>query len=150
VTTLLHQNNLSFATNTLDPEGICLTRSRTVFVSSEGEVSPKLRAARVQSPFANEFDLGTSRQLRQLPVPSKFVPAVQHTNNNQIVDTGNTSTAGVRNNLACENLTITPDWKFLFAATENALVQDGPLATITTGSRSRILKYNLTTGQPDQ
>jgi hypothetical protein len=29
-------------------------------------------------------------------------------------------------------------------------VQDGPLATINTGSRSRILKYNLTTGQPEQ
>jgi hypothetical protein len=38
----------------------------------------------------------------------------------------------------------------LFTATENALVQDGPLATINTGSRSRILKYNLTTGQPEQ
>ncbi|MCZ0899810.1 esterase-like activity of phytase family protein, partial [Microcoleus sp. HI-ES] len=150
VTTLLNQNNQPFATNTLDPEGIGLTSNGTVFVSSEGEVSPNLGAARVQSPFVNEFALLTSRQLRQLPIPSKFVPVVQDTNNNQIVDTGDTPTAGVRNNLALENLTITPDGKFLFTATENALVQDGPIATTNTGSRSRILKYNLTTGQPEQ
>ena len=150
VTTLLNQNNQPFATNTLDPEGIGLTNNRTVFISSEGEVSPNLGAARVQSPFVNEFALGSGRLLRQLPIPSKFVPVVQDTNNNQIVDTGDTPTAGVRNNLAFENVTITPDGKFLFTATENALVQDGPIATINTGSRSRILKYNLTTGQPEQ
>lgn len=150
VTTLLNQNAQPFATNTLDPEGIGLTSNRSVFISSEGEVSPNLGAARVQSPFVNEFALLSGLQLRQLPVPSKFVPVVQDTNNNQIVDTGDTPTAGVRNNLAFENLTITPDGKFLFIATENALVQDGPLATINSGSRSRIVKYNLTTGQPEQ
>ena len=139
VTTLLNQNGQPFATNTLDPEGIGLTSNRTVFVSSEGEVSNL--AGRLQSPFVNEFALGTGRQLRQLPVPSKFVP---------VIGPADAPTAGIRNNLAFENLTITPDGKFLFTATENALVQDGPLATINTGSRSRILKYNLTTGQPEQ
>jgi len=139
VTTLLNQNGQPFATNTLDPEGIGLTSNRTVFVSSEGEVSNL--AGRLQSPFVNEFALGTGRQLRQLSVPSKFVP---------VIGPADAPTAGVRNNLAFENLTITPDGKFLFTATENALVQDGPLATTNTGSRSRILKYNLTTGQPEQ
>ena len=139
VTTLLNQNNQSFATNTLDPEGIGLTRNRTVFVSSEGEVSNLV--GRLQSPFINEFALGTGRQLRQLPVPSKFVPVIGLTD---------APTREIRNNLAFENLTITPDQKFLFTATENALVQDGQIATINTGSRSRILKYNLTTGQPEQ
>jgi 3-phytase len=139
VTTLLNQNNQPFATNTIDPEGIGLTSNGTVFVSSEGEVSNL--AGRLQSPFVNEFALGTGSQLRQLPVPSKFVP---------IIGPADAPTAGIRNNLAFENLTITPDGKFLFTATENALVQDGPLATINTGSRSRILKYNLTTGQPEQ
>ena len=139
VTTLLNQNNQPFATNTLDPEGIGLTSNGTVFVSSEGEVSNL--AGRLQSPFVNEFALGTGRQLRQLPVPSKFVP---------VIGPADAPTAGIRNNLAFENLTITPDGKFLFTATENALVQDGPVATTNTGSRSRILKYNLTTGQPEQ
>jgi len=139
VTTLLNQNNQPFAANTIDPEGIGLTSNGTVFVSSEGEVSNL--AGRLQSPFVNEFALGTGRQLRQLPVPSKFVP---------VIGPADAPTAGIRNNLAFENLTITPDGKFLFTATENALVQDGPLATVNTGSRSRILKYNLTTGQPEQ
>jgi len=139
VTTLLNQNNQPFATNTIDPEGIGLTSNGTVFVSSEGEVSNL--AGRLQSPFVNEFALGTGRQLRQLPVPSKFVP---------VIGPADAPTAGIRNNLAFENLTITPDGKFLFTATENALVQDGSIATTNTGSRSRILKYNLTTGQPEQ
>jgi len=139
VTTLLNQNNQSFATNTIDPEGIGLTSNGTVFVSSEGEVSNLV--GRLQSPFINEFALGTGRQLRQLPVPSKFVPVIGLTD---------APTREIRNNLAFENLTITPDQKFLFTATENALVQDGQIATINTGSRSRILKYNLTTGQPEQ
>jgi 3-phytase len=115
VTTLLNQNNQPFATNTIDPEGIGLTSNGTVFVSSEGEVSNL--AGRLQSPFVNEFALGTGRQLRQLPVPSKFVP---------VIGPADAPTAGIRNNLAFENLTITPDGKFLFTATENALVQDGP------------------------
>ncbi|MEG3923264.1 MULTISPECIES: esterase-like activity of phytase family protein [unclassified Microcoleus] len=139
VTTLLNQNNQPFATNTIDPEGIGLTSNGTVFVSSEGEVTTL--AGRLQSPFVNEFALGTGRQLRQLPVPSKFVP---------VIGPADAPTAGIRNNLAFENLTITPDGKFLFTATENALVQDGSVATTNTGSRSRILKYNLTTGQPEQ
>ncbi|WP_341738888.1 esterase-like activity of phytase family protein [Microcoleus sp. CAWBG640] len=139
VTTLLNQNAQPFAINTIDPEGIGLTSNRSVFISSEGEVSNL--AGRLQSPFVNEFALGSGLQLRQLPVPSKFVP---------VIGPADAPTAGIRNNLAFENLTITPDGKFLFTATENALVQDGPLATINTGSRSRILKYNLTTGQPEQ
>jgi hypothetical protein len=139
VTTLLNQNNQPFATNTIDPEGIGLTSNGTVFVSSEGEVGNL--TGRLQSPFVNEFALGTGRQLRQLPIPSKFVP---------VIGPVDAPTVGIRNNLAFENLTITPDGKFLFTATENALVQDGPLATINTGSRSRILKYNLITGQPEQ
>ncbi len=61
-----------------------------------------------------------------------------------------TQTTGVRNNLGFESATITPSQKFLFTATENALVQDGSLATITSTTNVRILKYNLATGNPEQ
>jgi 3-phytase/alkaline phosphatase D len=125
-----------FAPNALDPEGIALTRNNTVFISSEGEVS----SSRVINPFVNEFDLTTGRQIRALPVPTKFNPILQ----------GSTQTSGVRNNLAFESLTISPDQKTLYTATENALFQDGPFATTTNGSRSRILQYNLTSGQPEK
>ena len=141
-------NGNFFAPLSLDPEGIALTQNGTVFISSEGEVNPG--AGRVTNPFINEFSLATGQQVRSLPVPKKFLPVVQDTNGNGVVDTGDTQTSGVYNNLAFESLTITPDQKTLFTATENALFQDGPRATNTIGSRSRILQYNLVTGQPEK
>jgi hypothetical protein len=109
-----------------------------------------LGASRVTNPFINEFDLATGQQVRSLPIPAKFLPVVQDTNGNGVVDAGDTQTAGVRNNLAFESLTITPNQKVLFSATENALFQDGTLATATTTSPARILQYNLTAGQPEK
>ena len=137
-----------FALNSLDPEGIALTNNGTVFISSEGEANPG--AGRVSNPFVNEFSLATGQQIRSLPVPKKFLPVVQDTNNSGTVNTGDIQTSGVRNNLAFESLTISPDQKILYTATENSLFQDGPTATTTTGSRSRILQYDLASGQPQK
>jgi len=150
VTQLKDANGQPFAANSLDPEDIALTQNGTVFISSEGEVNPALGASRVTNPFINEFDLATGQQVRSLPIPTKFLPVVQDTNSNGVVDAGDTQTAGVRNNLALESLTITPDQNTLFSATENALFQDGALATATTTSPARILQYNLTAGQPEK
>lgn len=130
VTTLLNANGQFFAPTSLDPEGIRLTDDRTVFISSEGDVeaSPQV------NPFVNEFSL-TGQEIRALPIPNKFLPT--------------TGDRGIRNNLAFESLAITPDKKFLYTATENALAQDGAIATTQNGSPSRILKYNLVTGKPE-
>ncbi|UUO16545.1 phytase [Dolichospermum heterosporum] len=143
-------NGNPFAANSLDPEGIALTNNGTVLISSEGEVRPDLGASRVTNPFIKEFNLTTGQEIRSLAVPKKFLPVVQDTNNNNVVDTGDTQTSGVRNNLAFESLTITPDQKTLFTATESALFQDGAISTTTTSSRSRIIQYNLVTGQPEK
>ncbi|WP_419756872.1 phytase [Anabaena sp. FACHB-595] len=148
VTTLKDSNGDTFPLNSLDPEGIALTNNGTVFISSEGEANPS--AGRVTNPFIKEFSLTTGQEVRSLFVPTKFLPIVQDTNNNGIVDAGDTQTSGVRNNLAFESLTITPDQKTLFTATENALLQDGVRASLTSGSRSRILQYNLVSGQPEK
>ncbi|MFN6464903.1 MAG: phytase [Nostoc sp. DedVER02] len=148
VTTLKDTNGNFFATNSLDPEGIALTNKGTVFISSEGEVN--LGAGRVSNPFIKEFSLTTGEEVRSLLVPSKFLPVVADTNNDGVVNTGDTQTLGVYNNLAFESLTITPDQKTLFTATENALSQDGLRASLTSGSPSRILQYNLVTGQPEK
>ncbi|WP_292761109.1 phytase [Nostoc sp. NOS(2021)] len=148
VTPLKDINGNFFALNSLDPEGIALTKNGTVFISSEGEVNPG--AGRVTNPFIKEFSLATGQEVRSLLVPSKFLPVVQDTNGDGIVDAGDTQTSGVYNNLAFESLTITPDQKTLFTATENALSQDGLIASLTSGSRSRILQYNLVTGQPEK
>ncbi|OIP70715.1 MAG: hypothetical protein AUK48_13405 [Oscillatoriales cyanobacterium CG2_30_44_21] len=137
-----------FAANSLDPEGIALTKNGTVFISSEGEVN--LGAGRVGDPFIKEFSLTTGQEVRSLPVPKKFSPVVVDTNNSGTVNTGDTQTAGVRNNLAFESLTIAPNQKTLYTATENALIQDGLPATVNNGSRSRIIQYNLISGQPEK
>ncbi|AFY32948.1 5'/3'-nucleotidase SurE [Calothrix sp. PCC 7507] len=148
VTPIKDANGNFFAINSLDPEGIALTNKSTVFISSEGEANPGV--GRVTNPFIKEFSLTTGQEVRSLSVPKKFLPVVVDTNGNGIVDAGDTQTSGVRNNLAFESLTISPDQKTLFTATENALFQDGPIATATTGSRSRILQYNLLSGQPEK
>ncbi|MDZ8186394.1 MAG: phytase [Nostoc sp. ChiSLP02] len=150
VTPLKDSTGNFFTAFSLDPEGIALTNNGTVFISSEGEVRPDLGASRVTNPFIKEFSLTTGQELRSLPIPKKFLPVVQDTNNNGIVDAGDAQISGVYNNLAFESLTITPDQKTLFTATENALSQDGLKASLTDGSRSRILQYNLLTGQPEK
>ena len=43
-----------------------------------------------------------------------------------------------------------PNGRFLFTATENALYQGGPAATVSNGSPARILRYNLQTGRLDR
>jgi myo-inositol-hexaphosphate 3-phosphohydrolase/phosphodiesterase/alkaline phosphatase D-like protein len=138
-------NGNPFAANSLDPEGIALTNNGTVFISSEGEVS----ANRVVDPFIKEFSLTTGQEIKSLAVPAKLKPVFNDLNSNNVLDAGE-QTSGVRNNLAFESLTITPDQKTLFTATESALFQDGAISTTTTGTRSRIIQYNLVTGQAEK
>ncbi|WP_413198645.1 phytase [Nostoc piscinale] len=146
VTPLRDTNGNLFAALSLDPEDIVLTNNNTVFISSEGEVN--INAGRVTNPFVREFSLTTGQELRSLTIPTKFLPVVQDTNSDGLINTGDTQTSGVRNNLALESLTITPDQTTLFTATENALFQDGAVASLAAGTPSRILQYDLTTGQP--
>ena len=57
---------------------------------------------------------------------------------------------GVRQNLGFESAGVPPNGRFLFVATENALVQDGPAATVAGGSPARILRYHLPNGRLDR
>ena len=129
VTTLLDENGKSFPELSLDPEGIAFT-GNSVFVSSEGDVDRKI------SPFIKEFSLD-GKLLKTLPIPDLFLPD----------DKG---TKGIRNNLAFESLTLTPDRKYLFTATENALVQDGAVPSLQSGSPCRILRYDALNGNPER
>lgn len=124
VTTLLDENNQPFAAGSLDPEGIALSGKATVFIASEGDAEDSIK------PFIKEFSLSSGRQLKTLAIPSKFLPVASRAR-------------GIRNNLAFESLTITPNQKYLFTATENALIQDGPDSAPETSIRCRILQYNL-------
>jgi hypothetical protein len=125
VTTLLNEKGQPFPSGSVDPEGIALTERDTVFVSSEGDVRKK------NNPFIKEFDLSSGKELTTLPIPDKFLT--------------NKRERGIRNNLAFESLAIAPNNQYLFAATENALFQDGSEAKLGTSSPCRILQYNLQT-----
>jgi hypothetical protein len=129
VTNLLGNNNQPFLPNTTDTEGIALTNQDTIFVSSEGQVD------RLVNPFIKEFALASGKTISTLPIPDKFLPDSQ-------------KQKGIGNNLAFESLTITPNQKFLFTATENALIQDGTAAKSGVGTSCRILEYNLLSKQP--
>ena len=56
----------------------------------------------------------------------------------------------MRQNLAFEAAAVAPNGRHLFVGMEGALAQDGPPATLATGSPSRILRYNLATGRLDR
>ncbi|MBS9385121.1 MAG: esterase-like activity of phytase family protein [Dolichospermum sp. BR01] len=131
VTNLLNTSNQPFPPNTTDTEGIAITNQDTIFVSSEGDVDKLI------NPFIKEFALASGKTISTLPIPDKFLPDSQ-------------KQKGIRNNLAFESLTITPNQKFLFTATENALIQDGLAAKSGVGTSSRILEYNLLTKQPER
>ncbi len=126
VTTLLNAAGNPFPQNSIDPEGLVLSNDRTLYLSSEGDANSQI------NPFVNQFSLA-GRQIDRLTIPNKFLPTAS----------GN---SGIRNNAAFESLTITPNNRYLYTATENALVQDGPAADLNNESTSRIIEYNLATG----
>ena len=129
VTTLLAPNGQPYAPFSLDPEGLTLAKHGELIVTSEGI------AAQGIAPWVRRYALdGTFRG--DLPVPDAFQP------------TG--PTHGVRQNLAFEAAAVAPDGVHLFVGMEGALAQDGPPATLTNGSASRILRYNLASGRLDR
>jgi hypothetical protein len=131
VTKLLDQHSQPFLPGTTDTEGIAVTNRETIFISSEGDPQKLI------NPFIQEFSLSSGKVAKNLPIPDKFLPDPTHQR-------------GIRNNLAFESLTITPDQKTLVTATENALIQDGIAAKPGIGSNCRILQYNLLTNQPEK
>jgi 3-phytase/alkaline phosphatase D len=130
VTTLTNAAGNTFAEGTIDPEGIALSNDGALYISSEGD------AENLINPFVNSFSLN-GQETGSLPVPEKFLPTENQSR-------------GIRNNLAFESLTLTPEGRYLYTATENALYQDGPAASQEEESPARILRFDLTTGEADK
>ncbi|MGL4543913.1 MAG: esterase-like activity of phytase family protein, partial [Polymorphobacter sp.] len=109
----------------VDPEGLRRSAQGSWFWSSEGVadvgIAPFVREMADDGSFVRDFD-----------VPAKYRPAPGR---------------GVRMNLGFESLTLTHDKRTLFAATENALAQDGPVASLAAGSPARILRLDVATGK---
>ncbi|HUP58303.1 MAG TPA: esterase-like activity of phytase family protein [Bdellovibrionota bacterium] len=118
-----------FPPKKLDPEGIALLGKDRLFVSSEGLQRGRKKPKTM--PEIIEFSRD-GRFVRALPVPRKFLPPVL-----------GTASYGVGRNGGFEGLTLTPDGKYLFAATERPLQQDDAAPTLETGVNIRILRYAL-------
>jgi hypothetical protein len=121
VTPLLAPGNVPYAPGSLDPEGLALTKDRELIFTSEGlpasGIDPFIRRNALDGDF-----------LGSLTVPPEFrVTADQ--------------SSGVRPNLGFESAGVLGH--DLFTANEGALYQDGPAASVTTGSPIRILRYDL-------
>ena len=111
--------SLRYATGSIDPEGLVLTRDRELILTSEG------LPATGADPFVHRHALD-GRLLGALPVPDAFRLTADQS-------------AGVRSNLGFESAgAIGP---YVYTATENALYQDGPAATIAGGSPARIIRW---------
>ena len=127
VTTLLDESGQPYAPASFDPEGLVLARPGFLIHSSEGIANREI------NPFVNRYNLD-GEFTKAAPVPSKFLPIG--------------GTQGVRQNYGFESLNVTPDRRFLYTASEGALVQDGPAANIGVSSNARILQYDLNKFRP--
>jgi hypothetical protein len=123
--TLKQADGSPFPALGIDPEAIRLNGRGGFYYTSEGDANV------LQSPFVREAR-GDGSFIRDLTLPGYYLP---------------TATGGIRQNLAFESLALTPNGT-IFTATENALRQDGPAATLTNGSFARLLAFNPTTGNP--
>ena len=127
VQVLADANGQPFANGALDPEGLAITEDGSFYFSSEGDANALV------APLVGTLSaFGT--QTGSLPVGGDYLPAANQA-------------SGIRNNLAFEALTLSPDGQRLFVGTENALYQDGPAADLYTGSPSRVVEYSTATGR---
>lgn len=116
-----------YAKGTVDPEGIAVGPDGLIYISSEGDSKHHI------APFINAFS-ADGKLVKMLPVPK----ALWFESGDEF---------GIRNNLALEGLSISPDGKMLYTALENALFQDGFAADSVHSSPSRMIAYSLDTDE---
>lgn len=123
-------NNMSSTTRTVDPEGIRVAPNGNLYISSEGNWNAAA-ASRFQ-PFVREFKIDGA-YVRDFEMSSAF----------NYVDN---ATTGARNNKLFEALAVTPNGT-VFTANEDALIEDGPITSLTAGSVVRVVKLDAATGK---
>lgn len=131
-----HPQGRAWAAGEPDPESIRLAADGRVFWSDEGRRSP----GRFLPPAVHEMDRA-GRHVGSFAIPAHFLP--------QGSARGDTAgDRGVRDNLAFESLTLSRDERRLWVATEGALVQDGPMPTLTAGTPTRLLALDVGSRRP--
>ncbi len=126
VTELRDVGGAPFARGGVDPEAIRVRGDR-LYWASEGERSGALRI----DPFVRQAGLDGTPQ-RRFELPAYYGTAIDG--------------IGTRRNLGFESLALSEDGQRLYAATENALLQDGPAAGPGRRSTSRILVLDTARG----
>jgi hypothetical protein len=138
VTTIRQHDGTVFPNGTVDPEGMRLDAARKkIYWSDEGHRG----ITRTRNPAVREMNLDGSHS-RDFSVPYYYYPRGSRLG----IFPGD---SGVYGNLAFESLAISVDGRTLYTATENGLIQDTPPANIITGSRARILSFDIDTGAPN-
>ncbi|MBB3440545.1 esterase-like activity of phytase family protein [Rhizobium sp. BK379] len=124
--TFQDKNGQPFASRTVDPESIRFGKDG-IYWGSEGDakalIAPFVRVTSPDGAFVREFKL-----------PDGFAPTAD-------------KSTGIRDNLAFEDIAVSP-FGDVFVGVEAALYQDGPNPSLTTGSLSRIIRYDGATGEP--
>ena len=112
-----------FEKDTIDFESIDLNESGDFIISDEGNgsLTPPLPPRIL---VFNKKGINTE----EVMIPKKFIP-------------DSSRSQGVRNNLAFESISWTPDKSALFAATENAIIQDDEISNRGAFSQVRLLKF---------
>lgn len=115
------------STARIDPEGIAINELGNILISTEGLGDEEPRTP----PSINEYDQD-GRFVGQLAVPARFFPNER-----------GPLTVGVRANAGFESLTMTPDYRALYAANELPLAQDADASVVDRGAggQVRILRY---------
>ncbi len=136
VTTIQRPGGGAFKKNSVDPEGLRFDPTRNkIYWVSEG----RRGLFSFDNPTVSEMNMDGSHS-REFAVPPYYFPRGSEMG----IFPGNT---GIYNNLAFESLTISADGRTLYAATENGLIQDSPPANAFTGSRARILAFDIASGK---
>jgi len=115
--------------NDSDLEDIQLLADDTLLIASERDKDGK--------PWVRRFALDGSL-LGELPVPDRYITVTEPG-----PDGRPRVIKGVRGNLGFEGMALTPTQQTLFLANEEALAQDGPIATLQSGTNIRILRMEL-------
>jgi hypothetical protein len=135
VTTIQRPDGSAFRNGSVDPEGMRFDPARNkIYWSDEGHRG----IVRTRNPAVREMNPDGSHS-RDFSVPYYYYPRGSRLG----IFPGD---RGVYSNLAFESLAISTDRNILYTGTENGLIQDAPPANIVTGSRSRILSFDIASG----
>ncbi len=127
---LKQPNGENFPPLAVDPESIRfnLKTAQLAWTSEGSDVSEPPQNAFVRIMKTN------GSHVSEFALPEKFRA------------TGPLGKTGIRNNLAFEGAAYSRDFATLYIAMENALKQDGPVASISEESPSRVIALDATTG----